>query len=76
MEPTDYLFTVIALLVILVILLVVERQILKKKHAREKAPKAPQPSQELSDFLNDFKQHGYSFVRVDPTNVLLRSPRD
>ena len=39
-------------------------------------PPAPQPSEELTEFLADFKHHGYSFVRVDPSNVFMRSPRD
>jgi cytochrome c-type biogenesis protein CcmH/NrfF len=33
-------------------------------------------SQELTDFLADFKSHGYSFVRVDPGAVFMRSPRE
>lgn len=37
-------------------------------------PAPPQPSQELSDFLNDTKT-GYSFVRVAPSDVIIRSPR-
>lgn len=36
---------------------------------------AQQPSLELGEFLSDVKHHGYAFVRVDPDNILLRSPR-
>ena len=32
-------------------------------------------SQELTDFLTDMNQKGYSFVRVEPNSVILRSPR-
>lgn len=32
-------------------------------------------SEELSDFLRDQKEYGYSFVRVDPMSVMIRSPR-
>jgi hypothetical protein len=32
-------------------------------------------SEELSDFLRDQKELGYSFVRVDPASVMIRSPR-
>lgn len=48
---------------------------LAKSIASPQGPPSP-PSEELTEFLTDFKKHGYSFVRVDPTNVLLRSPRD
>lgn len=39
-------------------------------------PPPPQPSEELTDFLSDFKKYGYSFVRVDPGSVFMRLPRD
>ena len=29
---------------------------------------------ELTEFLADFKTHGYSFVRVDPSGVMVRRP--
>ena len=29
---------------------------------------------ELTEFLADFKTHGYSFVRVDPQGVMVRRP--
>ena len=32
-------------------------------------------SDELSDFLLDQRDYGYSFVRVDPSSVMIRSPR-
>lgn len=32
-------------------------------------------SMELTEFLNDQKELGYSFVRVDPASVIIRSPR-
>lgn len=43
---------------------------------RARSEKKQMPSQELSEFLADFKTHGYSFVRVDPDSVMLRSPRE
>jgi hypothetical protein len=48
-----------------------------KLYQAGKAPPVPppQPSQELSEFLNDLKT-GYSFVRVSPADVIIRSPRD
>jgi hypothetical protein len=33
-------------------------------------------SEELTEFLGDFKTYGYSFVRVDPGDVFYRSQRD
>lgn len=43
----------------------------------EEALRKPEssPSQELSEFLEDFPKYGYSFVRVDPSNVFYRSPK-
>lgn len=32
-------------------------------------------SLDLTDFLRDQSQYGYSFVRVDPTNVFIQRPR-
>lgn len=35
-----------------------------------------QPGLELSEFLSDQARYGYSFLRVDPKSVMLRTPRD
>jgi hypothetical protein len=43
--------------------------------ALELARKAPAPTQELTEFLQDIKS-GVGFVRVHPIDVILRSPRD
>ena len=42
----------------------------------EEARKKPQQTEELTEFLRDFKNHGYSFVRVDPDSVIMRSPKE
>ena len=49
---------------------------LKEKDEKLKARKPETQSQELSDFLADFKSHGFSFTRVDPDSVFVRSPRE
>jgi hypothetical protein len=49
--------------------LISEIEELKKESSQKK-------SQELTEFLADFKLHGYSFVRVDPGAVFMRSPRE
>lgn len=33
------------------------------------------PTQELADFMDDIKGHGYSVVRVSPDSIMVRSPR-
>jgi hypothetical protein len=45
----------------------------RKKELREMKLKQ---TEELTDFLSDFRNHGYSFVRVDPGSVFMRSPRE
>ena len=32
-------------------------------------------SQELTEFLSDIQQHGFTYTRVDPINMFVRSPR-
>ena len=34
-----------------------------------------QKSLELTEFLQDFKEYGYSFVRVDPNSVFVRNSK-
>jgi len=48
----------------------------KLQYAEEKSKIPPTKSQELTEFLNDINGHGYSFVRVNPDDVLMRSPRN
>ena len=48
----------------------------KLRYAEEKSKIPPTKSQELTEFLQDMKGHGYSFVRVDPDDVLMRTPRN
>ena len=31
---------------------------------------------ELSEFLNDVNRYGYSYTRVSPNSIMVRSPRD
>ncbi|MHA2122433.1 MAG: hypothetical protein ACW990_14620 [Promethearchaeota archaeon] len=49
-------------------------QNIKLKQEIEKIKKTPVPSEELTDFLRDVQVNGFSFVRVSPDSVLLRSP--
>lgn len=39
------------------------------------ARKIKNPSTNVQDIFRDCETHGFSFVRVDPENVLYRSPR-
>lgn len=71
--PDIYYLFGIPLIVYIVLLHVRLYQASKKTPAEPHPP--PRPSEELTDFLADCKKHGYSFVRVDPSNVLYRSPR-
>jgi len=65
------------LLVCLIILSVANYALLlylvKKKPAFKKS--LHPPSEELVDFLGDLKRHGYGVVRIDPENLMYRSPR-
>jgi hypothetical protein len=45
------------------------------KQEIKKIKQTPQPSEELTDFLRDIQVNGFSFVRVAPDSVLLRSPQ-
>lgn len=51
---------------------------LKQKYAdlEKKSGAAQSQSQELTEFLMDVKNHGYSFTRVNPDSVLVRSPKN
>lgn len=62
---------ILSLLLIIFISLYV-RSIIQLRNIKMK-PRAP--SDELSDFLQDQREYGYSFVRVDPRSVMIRSPR-
>lgn len=43
----------------------------------KKTPQKPplQQSQELVDFIQDMKTHGYGVVRINPDNVFFRRPK-
>tara|TARA_R110002126_G_scaffold23346_1_gene81978 strand:+ start:73 stop:303 length:231 start_codon:yes stop_codon:yes gene_type:complete len=45
------------------------------KNQIEQINRTPQKSEELTDFLRDVQVNGFSFVRVAPDSVILRSPR-
>jgi hypothetical protein len=52
-------------------------KLLRSKEDELAAAKADKSqSIELSEFLYDQSRYGYSFVRVDPASVMIRSPRD
>lgn len=77
--PLIILFSVIYLLLIVAIIY----QSFKIKELRQslgdlekKSAVAATQSQELTEFLRDVQNHGYSFTRVDPDSVLMRSPRN
>lgn len=45
-------------------------------YLKKTPPKAPiQQSQELVEFLQDMKTHGYGVVRINPDNVFFRRPK-
>lgn len=49
-------------------------RIIKRKEDPAEPPQTVQ-TQELSEFLNDIRNRGFSFVRVDPDSVFLRAPK-
>jgi hypothetical protein len=53
-----------------------EAQVRRFAEMVEAAKKKPAPTEELADFLSDLRTHGCGVVRIDPDNLLLRSPRE
>lgn len=45
---------------------------LKHRSARHTIP----PNSDLNALLNDFRVHGFTYLRIDPDSMLLRSPRE
>lgn len=45
------------------------------RHELEATKRQPQPSIELTEFLRDQSQYGFSFTRVDPAGVFINTPR-
>lgn len=53
-------------------------EVLKEEHKQEleEQAKAPAKSLELTEFLHDVARYGYTYARVRPADVMIRSPRD
>jgi hypothetical protein len=58
------------------LILDLQKKIESKENELETVKKREGNSKELTEFLADFNSYGYSFVRVDPGAVFMRSPRE
>jgi len=51
-------------------------EIIAKLKAKISASNNRPNTVELTEFLSDISQHGYTYTRVDPINIFVKSPRD
>jgi hypothetical protein len=47
----------------------------QKSNLKEEKKKLQNQGADLSDFMSDLKIHGYGVVRLDPDNLIYRTPR-
>lgn len=73
----NYNYITILILNIVIVYLLYCIKCIKKSHADRIAKMSERQgnSVELSDFLNDINHRGFSFVRIEPSSIIMRSPR-
>ena len=74
-----FLLPFIPVCILLIIILYNQTKKVRFQHEKivELINKQAKPqTEELSEFLEDFKHYGYSFVRVNPGSVFQRIPRE